>query len=71
MTFAGGWAKEDEVRKVARIQCCISELNADKGEGVQNPKTFADIVCGWFLTLGVAPSINNEMCTFRAPKADD
>ena len=47
----GGSPKADIVREVAWIYSYRSSQNADKGgEGVQNPKNFADVLYEWSLS---------------------
>ena len=46
----GGSPKADIVREVAWIYSYRSSKNADKGEGVQNPENFADVLHVWSLS---------------------
>ena len=54
----GGSPKADIVREVAWIYSYRSDQNADKGgEGVKNPKNFADVLYVW-------PLIEDGTCPF-------
>ena len=46
----GANPNKDLVKEVAGILYCKSEQNSDKGEGVQNPENFADVICTCPLT---------------------